>query len=74
MNLTIFSDKLNDFRSLIKEGNVLLFHIDISRNIENIRLIIRKIEDFEKTFSNQKKIINIYLQQYLENIPFRKII
>jgi hypothetical protein len=31
-----------------------------------MRLIIRKIEDFEQTFSNQKKIINIYLQQYFE--------
>ena len=66
IELTIFSDKLNDFRNLIKEGNLLLFHIDISRDIENMRLIIRKIEDFEKTFSNQKKIINIYLQQYFE--------
>ena len=66
IELTIFSDKLNDFRNLIKEGNVLLFHIDISRDIENMRLIIRKIEDFEQTFSNQKKIINIYLQQYFE--------
>ena len=66
IELTIFSDKLNDFRNLIKEGNLLLFHIDISREIENMRLIIRKIEDFEQTFSNQKKIINIYLQQYFE--------
>ena len=66
IELTIFSDKLNDFRNLIKEGNLLLFHIDISRDIENMRLIIRKIEDFEQTYSNQKKIINIYLQQYFE--------
>ena len=66
IELTIFSDKLNDFRNLIKEGNLLLFHIDISRDIENMRLIIRKIEDFEQTFSNQKKIINIYLQQYFQ--------
>ena len=66
IELTIFSDKLNDYRNLIKEGNLLLFHIDISRDIENMRLIIRKIEDFEQTFSNQKKIINIYLQQYFE--------
>ncbi|HIA60047.1 MAG TPA: hypothetical protein EYN94_00250 [Pelagibacterales bacterium] len=66
IELTIFSDKLNDFRNLIKEGNLLLFHIDISRDIENMRLIIRKIEDFEQIFSNQKKIINIYLQQYFE--------
>jgi len=73
IELTIFSDKLNDFRNLIKEGNLLLFHIDISRDIENIRLIIRKIEDFENTFSNQKKIINIYIQQYFENRLLEKI-
>ena len=34
---------------------------------ENLRLIIRKIEDFEKTFQVQKKIINIYLQSNIEN-------
>jgi len=66
IELTIFSDKLNDFRYLIKEGNLLLFYIDISRDIENTRLIIKKIEDFEKVFSKQKKIINIYLQQHFE--------
>ena len=73
IELTIFSDKLNDFRNFIKEGNLLLFHIDISRDIENMRLIIRKIEDFEQTFSNQKKIINIYLQQYFEIDLLEKI-
>ena len=43
--LSIFSDKLREFRHLIKEGNVLIFHIDISRKNENMRMIIRKIED-----------------------------
>ena len=62
IELSIFSDKLSEFRYLIKEGNVLLFHIDISREADNIRLIIRKLEDFEKIFNNQKKNINIYLQ------------
>ena len=38
-----------------------------------MRLIIRRIEDFEQTFSNQKKIINIYLQQYFENNLLEKI-
>ena len=59
--LSIFSDKLNEFRYLIKEGNVLLFYIDVTRHNENIRLIIRKIEDFKKTFFNQKKTINVFL-------------
>ena len=69
IELTIFSDKLNDFRSLIKEGNLLLFHIDISRDIENMRLIIRKIEDFEQTFSNQKKLL-IYIYSNILKLTF----
>ena len=63
IELSIFSDKLSEFRSLIKEGNVLLFNIDISKDNENLRLIVRKIEDFDKVFQNQKKIINIFLQE-----------
>jgi len=62
IELSIFSDKLSQFRHLIKEGNILLFNIDISRENENVRLITRKIEDFDKTFQNKKKTINIYLQ------------
>ena len=60
IELSIFSDKLSEYRHLIKEGNVLLFNIDISRDRENLRLIVRKIEDFEKKFRNQKKTINVY--------------
>ena len=37
IELSIFSDKLSEFRDLIKEGNVLAFSIDISRENENIR-------------------------------------
>ena len=48
--LSIFNDKLREFRHLIKEGNVLIFHIDISRDNENIRMIIRKIEDLDRVF------------------------
>ena len=67
IELSIFSDKLSKFRHFIKEGNVLLFNIDISRDNENLRLIIRKIDDFEKTFQNKKKTINIYMQSNIEN-------
>ena len=67
IELSIFSDKLSEFRHLIKEGNVLLFDIDISRKNENVRLIIRKIQEFDKLFSNQKKIINIYIQPNTNN-------
>jgi len=63
VELSIFNDQLSEYRSLIKEGNVLLFHIDISRNNENIRLVIRKIKDFDKSFHENNKTINIYLQK-----------
>ena len=66
IELSIFSERLSQFRHLIKEGNVLLFTIDISRDNQTLRLITRKIEDFEKTFLKQKKIINIYLQPNIE--------
>ena len=59
--LSIFSDKLREFRHLIKEGNVLIFHIDISRDNGNIRMIIRKIEDLDKVFSNQRQKYNVFL-------------
>ena len=67
IELSIFSDKLSQYRHLIKEGNVLLINIDISRTQEDIRLIIRKIEEFEKFFEKNKKIINIYLQKNFDN-------
>ena len=59
--LSIFSDKLREFRHLIKEGSVLIFHIDISRNNENLRMIIRKIEDLDKIFSSKRQKYNIFL-------------
>jgi len=74
IEFSIFSDKLSKYRHLIKEGNVLLFSIDISRNNENLRLIIRKIEDFEKYFQSQKKTINIYLESKFETNILKKLI
>ena len=59
--LSIFSDKLREFRHLIKEGNVLIFHIGISRDNENIRMIIRKIEDLDRVFSHQRQKYSIFL-------------
>ena len=59
--LSIFSDKLREFRYLINEGNVLIFHIDISRDNENNRMIIRKIEDLDKVFSDQRQKYNVFL-------------
>ena len=49
---------------MLKEGNVLLFNVDIFLNNGNIRIIVRKIEDFEKVFLNQKYKINLYLSDF----------
>ena len=59
--LSIFNDNLNLFRNLIKEGNVLIFTIDISRDSENTRMIIRKIEDLDRNFKSQTHRLNIFL-------------
>jgi DNA polymerase-3 subunit alpha len=59
--LSIFNDKLSEFRHLIKEGNVLIFYINISRDNENIRMVIRKIEDLDKEFSNQRQKYSVFL-------------
>ena len=55
--------KLREFRHLVKEGSVLIFHIDILRDNENVRMIIRKIEDLDYVFSHQKFKINVYLSR-----------
>ena len=62
--LSIFSDRLREHRELIKEGNVLIFDVDISRDRENLRLIVRDIKDLERTYLNQKMKFNIYLSKY----------
>ena len=59
--MSIFNDVIIKYKDLLKEGNTLLFHINISRDKENLRLIIRKIEDLEKIYNNQNFQINIYL-------------
>ena len=53
----------NNYKDLIKEGNTLLFNVDISRDKENLRVIIRKIEDLDKIYNNQNFKINLYLSQ-----------
>ena len=59
--ITIFSDVLKLYKNILKEGNVLLFNVDISQNNGNLRLIVRKIEDLESLFRNKKYKINLYL-------------
>ena len=53
---------------------MLLFNIDILRNNENLRLVIRKIEDFDQTFQKQKKTINIYLNSESVNPIMGKLL
>ena len=61
--LSIFSNQLSEFRNLIKEGSVLIFHVDVTRDHENLRIVIRNIEDLEKVFSNEKFKINLFLSE-----------
>jgi len=58
--LTIFSDNLFKYRSYLKEGNVVLFDIEVLRNDQDTRYIIKKIIDFDDYFNKFHKTINIY--------------
>ena len=40
-----------------------IFDIDISRDNENLRMIIRNIAELDKVFSNEKLKINLYLSK-----------
>ena len=59
--VSIFNDALLNYKDLLKEGNLLLFDIDISRDNENTRLVVRKVTDFSSFFRNTKYKINLYL-------------
>ena len=58
--LTIFSENLYKYRPLLKEGNLLIFNIDIVKNNTDTRFIIRSIEYLEKTFVKNNYKFNIY--------------
>ena len=59
--LTIFSDNLTKYRSILKEGNVLIFEIEVLRNIQDERFIVKNIEFFSKIFDQFNKNLNIYI-------------
>ena len=59
--LTIFSDNLTKYRSILKEGNVLIFEIEVLRNNQDQRFIIKYIDFFSKIFDQFKKNLNIYI-------------
>ena len=59
--LTIFSDNLSKYRSFLKEGNLLIFEIDVIRNIQDQRFIIKNIEFLSKIIDESNKSLNIYI-------------
>jgi len=58
--LTIFSENLYKFRPLLKEGKLLIFHIDIVRNSTDIRYIIRDVFPLEEIFKSNSFKFSIY--------------
>ncbi len=58
--LTIFSENLYKFRPLLKEGNILIFNVDILRNNNEERLIIKNVKLLSAIFENFKIKFNIY--------------
>ncbi len=60
--LSIFSENLSKFRYLLKEGNLLIFDIDIIINNNEPRYVIRSIKKFDFEFNNTEKNINIFIK------------
>ncbi len=58
--LTIFSENLYTYRDFLKEGNLLIFHIDIVKNNTENRYIIKKVISLEKLFNQYKLKFSIY--------------
>ena len=48
------------YRNLLNEGNVILFEIDIVKNIQDNRYIIKRMTDFDSYYNKFTKKINIY--------------
>ena len=57
----LFSNNLSKYRSYLKEGNLLIFEIDVIRNIQDQRFIIKNIQFFSKIFHQSNKNLNIYI-------------
>mgnify|MGYP001329179653 FL=1 len=58
--LTIFSENLSRYRSILKEGNILIFDIDIINNSGDYRFIIKKVSLLENKFRSKKMKFSIY--------------
>ena len=59
--LTIFNENLSKYRKILKEGNLLIFEIDIIKNRNESRFVIRKIQVLESVFNFLQKKIAIYI-------------
>ena len=60
--LSIFSENLSKFRYLLKEGNLLIFDIDVVINNNEPRYIIKSIKQLDYEFNNLDKNIEIFIQ------------
>ena len=60
--LSIFSENLSKFRYLLKEGNLLIFDIDVVINNNEPRYIIKSIKRLDNEFNNLNKKIEIFIQ------------
>ena len=60
--LSIFSENLSKFRHLLKEGNLLIFDIDLLINNNEPRFIIKLIKKLESEFNNLEKQIDIFIE------------
>ncbi len=58
--LSIFSDSLYKYRPILKEGNILIFEIDIIKRNSDTRFIIKKVSPLEKIFNEYKLNFSIY--------------
>ena len=60
--LSIFSENLYKYRYLLKEGNLLIFDVDLVINNNETRLIIKSIQKLDNVFNNLKKNIDIFIR------------
>ena len=75
--LSIFSENLSKFRYLLKEGNLLIFDIDIILNNNDPKFVIRIIKKLESEFNNLEKKIDIFIEpdqltEYKDSLFSRK--
>ena len=72
--ITIFSAVLKLYKNILKEGKVLLFNVDVLHDNGNLRIIVRKIQELENFFRNQKYKINLFLSDFNNLELLKKIV